>query len=642
MHAPRPARVLPIVVASLLLAVGLPSVASAAEIDVTTTADSVASDGLCSLREAITSANDDDGGTSGCASGSAADGSDTIELPAGTYTIGGDATHDAGEDANATGDLDIGHSVVLEGAGTGSTIIDANFVDRAIDVQDVGGLDVTIEQLTIRDGAVLGASDDGGAVRVRDPSSEVTLSGVAIAGSHATGRGGGLFEVASHLGGGHPVQIVDSELHDDTAGGDGGGMYVEQSAGNAPGNSILVQRSTLTGNVAAGEGGGIYAADTARLDVIDSTLNQNLAANGGGAIAFGDTNPALHLGFSTVTANQSGLNTGGGAIQTDSDSEQMFLQGSILAANEAGGSPNDCAKVAPGTGAFTVTSSAYDIESGDTCGLGADATSLVGTDPQLGALSANGGPTRTQNPAATSPAVGRVPRTGADACALAGELDQRGVARPAAPGGLCDVGAVQRTPDVVLDADHDGIPDARDNCPTVANANQSDVDGDALGDACDPVDNRVHATPPPPPAAKKDTTRPALTGLAAKPAGFVAATSGGSAPSKIVDGRGTRVAFKLSEPARVKLTLARRDGGRLVGGRCRKPSSSNRGRSRCDLLLGSSFTVSGAKGSDSVRFSGRLGGFALAAGRYWLRVTPTDAAGNRGLTKRTAITIERG
>ena len=35
------------------------------------------------------------------------------------------------------------------------------------------------------------------------------------------------------------------------------------------------------------------------------------------------------------------------------------------------------------------------------------------------------------------------------------------------------------------DSDGDGVPDAQDNCPTVGNASQSDLDGDGLGDACD-------------------------------------------------------------------------------------------------------------------------------------------------------------
>ena len=38
---------------------------------------------------------------------------------------------------------------------------------------------------------------------------------------------------------------------------------------------------------------------------------------------------------------------------------------------------------------------------------------------------------------------------------------------------------------VESDIDGDGVPDATDNCPAVANPTQADLDGDGLGDACD-------------------------------------------------------------------------------------------------------------------------------------------------------------
>jgi photosystem II stability/assembly factor-like uncharacterized protein len=41
------------------------------------------------------------------------------------------------------------------------------------------------------------------------------------------------------------------------------------------------------------------------------------------------------------------------------------------------------------------------------------------------------------------------------------------------------------------DADGDGVCDAVDNCPSVPNPNQRDLDGDGLGDVCDPMDGTV-------------------------------------------------------------------------------------------------------------------------------------------------------
>jgi hypothetical protein len=56
--------------------------------------------------------------------------------------------------------------------------------------------------------------------------------------------------------------------------------------------------------------------------------------------------------------------------------------------------------------------------------------------------------------------------------------DQRGIPRPL--GSACDIGAYEFTPD----SDGDGIPDIEDNCPSVPNPGQEDVNNDGGGDGC--------------------------------------------------------------------------------------------------------------------------------------------------------------
>ncbi|HVJ63022.1 MAG TPA: CSLREA domain-containing protein, partial [Tahibacter sp.] len=92
-------------------------IAQASTLVVTEAADSVANNGRCSLREAITAANT--GLPSGAAVGECGQGVaapyDRIDVPAGDYRLERAGT---GEDDNANGDLDIrSANLELRGAG---------------------------------------------------------------------------------------------------------------------------------------------------------------------------------------------------------------------------------------------------------------------------------------------------------------------------------------------------------------------------------------------------------------------------------------------------------------------------------------------------------------------------------------------
>lgn len=93
-----------------------------------------------------------------------------------------------------------------------------------------------------------------------------------------------------------------------------------------------------------------------------------------------------------------------------------------------------------------------------------------------------------------------------DACELCNEE-----VRAALPPGFKDA----RQPD----ADEDGIPDKCDNCPTVANSDQLDLDRNGYGDACQPV---ARGGCNPSTMAGAGTARPGAAGGAALAAGLLA------------------------------------------------------------------------------------------------------------------------
>jgi hypothetical protein len=106
--------------------------------------------------------------------------------------------------------------------------------------------------------------------------------------------------------------------------------------------------------------------------------------------------------------------------------------------------------------------------------------------------------------------------------------------------------------------------------------------------------------------------------------------------------KGTTLRLSLSEPARVRFVVRLKSRGRKVGRKCVKPTRKNRTRKRCTRLIRrGTFARSAPAGRSKVAWSGRIRRKALKRGRYVLRATPTDAAGNAGKARSLSITIVR-
>ncbi|MCZ7685059.1 MAG: CSLREA domain-containing protein [Sandaracinaceae bacterium] len=157
----------------LIGALAAPSGALAATITVNTGADELNTDGDCSLREAIAAANGDVA-VDACTAGS---GADTIEVGATNFVL---SRTGSGEDANATGDLDVATEITITGTG----FVDGAASDRVLHVAATGIL--TITGLTIRNG--LAVEENGGGIL---NEGTLTLDGVTLIGNVSLGDDAG-------------------------------------------------------------------------------------------------------------------------------------------------------------------------------------------------------------------------------------------------------------------------------------------------------------------------------------------------------------------------------------------------------------------------------------------------------------------
>ena len=311
-------------------------------------------------------------------------GAPTLSVPANTYTL---AIAGTGEDGARTGDLDVTDAVTLTGAGAPTTIINGNAIDRVFHVF----ANTTTTGVTVQ-GGNLGTSTEGGGIYI-DNAAVVNLTEVAI--QNNTGKhGGGIYNKNGTL------TVTESTISGNAAAnGNGGGLFHDA------GTTVILTNVTFSGNSSTSDGGGIHAKDPVTLTNV--TLANNSSGNKGG-----------------------GIRREGGTAS---------LKNTIVANNTATGGDPNC------TG--TITSAGYNLDSGNSC-LFTGTGDQTNTNPNLGPLQDNGGPTLTHALLAGSPAIDAATTTGAPA------VDQRGVARgadgdgtPNSPvSGDYDIGAYEAAP----------------------------------------------------------------------------------------------------------------------------------------------------------------------------------------------------
>ncbi|MCB9421244.1 MAG: CSLREA domain-containing protein [Ardenticatenaceae bacterium] len=460
-------RILLLLVA-LLLVLLMASSAAAIGITVNSFDDMVVpGDGYCTLREAITNANNDTDYTQGdCAAG---DGADTIFLDSGTYSL-------YFWDGEVGGPLSVWDELSIVGTGAGSTIIDASGLEnRAFYVS----ANTTLSKTTVSGGYGQGS---GGGIVVTEANltlvdSEVS-NNTAVPTQYDPGKGGGIYLNTGEL------RLENSTVVHNSAGGDGGGIYVDsyyssltlldsaissnassgQGGGIANrGGSLTIERSTIDGNTAVTGGGGLYNSDNGYGSISQSTIANNIVGTGqfatnkfGGGIKNVGAESSLDISNSTISGNTAADDGGGLYNNTASISllnvtiannhalsesggidnyGYVYYENSIIAGNTAVSSSPDCRSLF----GWPLVSNGFNLV-GNGTGCTTTATDLTVAPGDvftavLAPLANNGGSTPTHALQENSPALDAA---NPDTCP---EIDQRGVTRPQMAG--CDIGAFE-------------------------------------------------------------------------------------------------------------------------------------------------------------------------------------------------------
>ena len=341
-----------------------------------------------------------------------------------------------------SGELLITRSVTIRGPGPEVLAVNGNAASRIFHISNV--VDAFIFGLTISNGAVSGNFPGHLGAGIWNDHSRLTLSNCVVSGNHSPGIAGAIYNDGSSTNRRATLRIMRSTISGNSA-HSGGAIYNYASPGTA---SVSIATSTINGNTANGIGGvgGAIWSDgnfgSATLGVTSSTISGNSARHQAGAIyssGAGGGFAGVSLDASTFSGNSASNQPGGIFVNGANGSATLTMNNTILKRGASG--PNIAIN------GVQANSFGYNLSDDSGGGVLTHATDQLNTDPLLGPLGENGGPTLTHALLPGSPAIDKGGSFGLTS-------DQRGEPRPfdfssignASGGDGSDIGAFEVGP----------------------------------------------------------------------------------------------------------------------------------------------------------------------------------------------------
>jgi hypothetical protein len=293
-----------------------------------------------------------------------------------------------------SGELLVNKSIRINGPGADNMTVDGNHASRVFHASR--WVTATISGLTIANGD---AGVDHGGGGIQNDHATLLVDNCTVSGNHAA-WGGGVHNDGSNSSA--SLTVTNSTISGNSA-GSAGGIFNDGGDGGA---TLTISNGTVSGNSAAFYGGGIFNEGhfgSATVMLTNSTFSGNSAGLAGNSIG-NDANP----GNATLVIGNTILNAG-------ASGEHIYNNGG------------------------TYTSLGYNLSNDNAGGFLTSPGDQINTDPMLGPLQDNGGPTFTHELLSGSPAID----AGEPNFTPPPDYDQRGPGYVRVAHGRVDIGAFE-------------------------------------------------------------------------------------------------------------------------------------------------------------------------------------------------------